>query len=144
MTKRKRIPVESEPSVGCDNCTGACCRKGTSIWLSNIERFNHAAKFSLREIVAPVSVDRVLEPLSSQDQSQLIPPNVGFYEMLADCGYLSDEGRCTIYDQPSRPMACDGMIVESVPCLVIRANAGFNDSMHASTRAIIDAALADM
>lgn len=144
MTKRKRIPVEAESVVSCDRCTGACCRAGTAIGLTQIERFNHAAKLSLKAIVAPEPFDRWLDPLSSLEDPRLIPAGLGIYEMQQDCGYLTEDSQCAIYDDPNRPQACASMEVESISCLVVRANAGFEDILPLSTRVVIDAALADM
>ncbi len=129
MSKRKKIPVETEPIVSCMDCTGECCRAGIGISLTPSERFRHGAKMQLTVKVEPVDYDREIPPLSSEEPAQLIPAAVGIYEFDKDCGYLTPDSKCTIYESPTKPLACDTLEPGSIACLIVRANAGYEDDL---------------
>ncbi len=42
-----------------------------------------------------------------------------------------------------RPDACNGLVAGTLPCLVIRARAGFNDELQGDTARIVAEAIVD-
>jgi Fe-S-cluster containining protein len=50
--------------------------------------------------------------------SGTLPPEVGIYQLLADCGNLGANYQCLIYE--NRPNACRNFLVGSVACAEAR------------------------
>lgn len=141
---RRRLDVRSESEINCMECTAACCRAGMGMALSPAERVKHANVLMLKTIVEPTEEVRVVPPLSDQEDSVVVLPGHGVYELREDCTYLMSNNRCGIYFSPDRPEACSIMEEGSIPCLIARAHIGYNDSMPRGVRQIVLDAIKDL
>jgi len=128
---------EHVPEIGCHNCVGACCRAGTLMQLTAPEaEFLSQGGTQFEVIVSPEEAKEVLG-YSGSDTRELerrriagdLPKDRGAFGLLSDCGYLAinssdGTGKCTVYDDPKRPLACSEFQPDSAPCNVMRQHFG--------------------
>lgn len=149
MTKRRqKIPVRAANSeaVGCSNCEALCCRAMTFISLNDEERRRNLLRFSLEPIRKSLSFDVTLPPLSDLEPERYIPAGIGQYVFKKDCGNLTEDNRCGVYDQvsPVKPSSCSSFEEGGLACLIIRAAAGYQDEMPAHIRPQVDQGVEDV
>ncbi len=129
------MSMESEPTeVNCSNCVGACCRAPTALMLDAQEAYRHRRSMKLEPIVKPKNYDqRVIlqvESLDADGRRVPVPTAVrvksryGFYMLTEDCGYLTDDGECSNYDD--RPKSCKEYEMGSELCLNARGVYGLD------------------
>lgn len=127
--------------ISCDTCVAACCRAGSSIMLTSIEKQRHRRAMDLRQLIKPrtyrqevsVTADELDESGSHQavDAALSVPPHHGLYVLLTDCHNLeerkdgSEVNRpCAVYE--NRPTACRNFEPGSSACLSARARFGLD------------------
>lgn len=119
---------------GCNNCVGACCRKNTSIQLTDAEVRRNTSWMDLQMVVAPQPTEQhfIIGAEGTDEAGNAYPvpvpmtvlPDHGLYILKKDCGHLTPDHRCDVYDDPQRPAACDAFPVGSTECLLARAAFG--------------------
>lgn len=120
--------------VSCETCVAACCRAGASMPLEKDEAYRNRRTMSLgtlaRERKYPQLFAIAAEVIdeegkrAKQMQPMRIPANYGFYLLLEDCGNLTEDNKCGVYDR--RPGACAQYEVGSQACLDARAMFGLD------------------
>lgn len=84
-----------------------------------------------REVLAePHAVEREISMPASADSPAfiaVIPAKMEVSILTEDCGNLTSDARCAIYDAPHRPQACPELIPGSEACMRIRNQAGIID-----------------
>ncbi len=148
MTKRRRnIPLTSDgDAVACHNCVAACCRAGTNMPLSTEERRANLLKFRTETITPPAQVDRIFPSFSPEEPARMIPAGWGVFRLVQDCGNLTSENMCRVYDQesPVRPGVCESFEVGSVACLILRARCGLEDQIPRHLQVAVQDGVAQM
>ena len=122
------------PKVSCDNCIGACCRAGSGLTLTHDEAYRNRRQMDLRAVVKPKPMPQVMtiqsEHIDESGRRVPVPTQIrlphyyGFYILQADCGHLTEDNRCDIYE--TRPRACREYEVGSTACLDARAVFGLD------------------
>lgn len=120
--------------VSCQNCVGACCKAGTAIQLTEREAYENKRKMSLERIVKARRYPQqiVIQAEGFDESGKRIPVPTpmtitrdhGLYSLMEDCGHLTPDNKCEIYDSPQRPQACRNYEVGSTACLGARQAAG--------------------
>jgi len=117
------------------DCSGECCKAKTMIWLSRKERKAYDFAMKLKTEVPITQKLLVLPALSEEEPRRVIPPGFGQFQLIEDCGQLTDENQCGIYER--KPEACNNLEPGTIPCLIIRARAGYEDEMPANVAKIV-------
>jgi hypothetical protein len=122
---------DHNPEISCESCIGACCRKHTMIVMSREEVKNNQRKMRLKKVagILPFDQSYLMEAEGRDEAGRAIPiPTVlnvpagyGAYILTADCGNLTADNQCVIYDSPERPAACAALKVGDEQCLAARA-----------------------
>lgn len=120
----------------CNNCVGACCRAGTAIELTEREAYENRHQMTLSRLVeARRRQQQVIiqaEGFDADGRRVAVPTLMrisrdhGLYALTEDCGHLTDDNRCGIYE--NRPQACRNYEVGSAACLGARQAAGLTES----------------
>lgn len=116
--------------VSCDNCVGTCCRAPTVMEMTEHEAYTNKRQMKLTRILKARNYPQpIAVPAEGFDEngkrvpistSMSVAPHHGLYIMEEDCGHLTEDNRCGIYDSPDRPRACIEYKVGSVSCLDAR------------------------
>lgn len=124
----------SPEEISCQNCVAACCRAGAALVLSRDEVYRNKRKMALHRLYKeqkyPQSVPIPMETFSSTGVRQKeivsmpIPADYGLYILLEDCGNLTEDGRCAVYED--RPRACRDYEVGATACQDARAAFGLD------------------
>jgi Fe-S-cluster containining protein len=118
----------NSPEVNCNSCTAACCRKGMNISLSKTGVFLNVLSMPRKVHIPASDAIRyvVFEPTDHEPEGSIgeLFPGYDYGELMQDCGNITPDNTCTIYDSPNRPRACATFEVGSLACLTARQNAG--------------------
>lgn len=129
------IPQSDEPvEISCDNCVGACCKAAATLILNKDETYRHRRAMTTKVLLRPKDypqqypIDQeVLDKSGNRGKQRVmmpVPRNYGLHILLTDCGNLTDDYRCGVYED--RPGACVNYEVGSEPCLAARAAFGLD------------------
>ena len=121
--------------ISCENCIAACCRAGASLAMTQDEVYRNRRNMNLEIVVKPKryaqavnlpaeQVDKVTGARVKVPERIPVKSNYGFYLLLSDCGNLTPDSRCAVYDQ--RPQACREYELGSEACLNARAVFGLD------------------
>ena len=122
--------------VSCENCVGACCRAGI-LQLTEREAYMNRRKMNLvRQVKARRYPQQVIVQAEGfNDEGERIPiptpmtigRDYGLYLLPEDCGHLTDDNKCGVYGERTRPRACLNYEVGGSACLGARQAAGLID-----------------
>ncbi len=120
--------------ISCTNCVAACCRASTSMMLEHDEAYRNRRSMSLGTLVkernrpqlvgVPVEIIDADGRRGREVRPMRLPPKTGFYLLLEDCGNLTEDNMCGVYEE--RPNACANYQVGSQECLDARAVFGLD------------------
>lgn len=123
--------------VACENCVGACCRAGAGIQMTENEVYDNRRKMNLERVVKARNYPQsfLIEAEGFDESGKKVPVMTqmelparhGLYLLKEDCGHLTDENQCGIYEDRARPKACGNYPVGSAACLGARQAAGLID-----------------
>lgn len=142
--------------ISCGNCVGACCQKFKAVLDEDELEHMEAAGTELRALIPPLK-SRILKrnanwymhpfkrralaralsdnPRGQNEyniEAQMLQPGEGLYVVDGKCGYLSEDGRCTDYE--NRPQACRSFRVGGLACRQSRESQGLWVPVEMSTR----------
>ncbi|SRR5581483_4523835 len=137
MPERTRdLPVLqpfSPLDIHCGNCEAACCRRGTSIPLTDtevhtLEMAGTVLRYDKRE---PASRLQTFARGVGRLLHQKVADTRAFYAFESDCGNLRENPEtgqlmCAIYEDPERPAVCEAFKQGTYQCMVVRTSAGVN------------------
>jgi len=116
--------------VACQNCVGACCRAGAALQMTEHEAYMNKREMALERVVkARKYTQTVIFDAEGFDESgrripvktpMVIGLDYGLYLLTEDCGHLTEDNRCGIYDSPNRPRVCGEYEVGAAACLAAR------------------------
>jgi hypothetical protein len=128
-----------QPTISCDTCIGACCRKNTLMKLTAeeaktlrqggttlIDIFPAEPNTDWAKIMlGHTNPDPRIQSLI--DEARTLKPGEGKYLLESDCGYLDTSvqpPQCTIYTDPKRPGICKAFQPGSRSCQKFRIERG--------------------
>lgn len=116
--------------INCNNCDAACCRlPNTVIKLTGEERdFLEQAGTPLKELL-PADPDtdwssrKTRKTIGSQllkSAARELKPGEGIYLREGACGFVTEDGACSVYDSEQRPNACKTFTAGGALCREMR------------------------
>ncbi len=137
MTNKSELvttyPISEIPR-NCDDCVGACCKKGVTLPLTDVElQFMENSGAELDYYSTFDKKTSKLSKLASFISGKKQQENVSIYEFTEDCPFLEDN-QCQIYDSPDKPEICSNMKADSYSCLNIRMDAGLETNVSVNNR----------
>ena len=133
MSERKLIPINVELEGLCNNCNGACCRRGTILELSDAERdflevggasivnAGYKTKAEEEAELRKVLGDTIFDSLSGIVTTALDNPS---YLLIEECPYLVEtpagKSVCSVYDDPRKPKVCGNFEPGNAACTQMR------------------------
>src|SRR5665213_202316 len=112
------------PEISCSTCIAACCRAGAALQLTHDEVYRNKQKMELHQVYKerkyPQEVPVPVEKFDSSGRHRAIvkmhiPARYGLYVLTNDCGNLTEDNQCGVYEE--RPRACRDYEVGSTACL---------------------------
>lgn len=126
---REIEPVRKD--IDCDSCTAACCRAGMQMIMTSSEVLMNSLRIR-RKVEIPAQSEPQFVAFRNRETGEItekiIPPDTEVSRLQVDCGNLTPDNRCGIFDSPYRPQACINFEPGSEACMYSREQAGIIDS----------------
>lgn len=122
--------------IGCHNCVGACCRKGTSMVLNESERVTLEEAGTELSDITPQSIRALLDAgtdgIYDPTTKTLICAGDGEYLLTSDCGWLIEDAgtfpKCGLYGDERKPQVCTSFKEGGPACTTVRIRRGVDNN----------------